>query len=64
MFNLGKLLKQKGIKGKFIADKLNVSPQQLYHHLKKKKDLSLGVAVKVAKILEMSVDELIDKIKD
>ena len=64
MFNLGKLLKQKGIKGKFIADKLNVSPQQLYHHLKEKKDLSLGVVVKVAKILEMSVDELINKIKD
>jgi len=64
MFNLGKLLKQKGIKGKFIADKLNISPQQLYHHLKKKKDLSLSMVVNVAQILGMSVDELIKKIKD
>lgn len=64
MFDLGKLLKRKGIKGKFVADRLGVSPQHLYHHLKKKKDLSLMIAINVAKILEMSLDDLVSKIKD
>lgn len=55
---IDELIKEKGIKHGFIADKLNVSNRTLYKWRKGETMPRLDKAVKLAKILNVEITEL------
>ncbi|WP_035322676.1 helix-turn-helix transcriptional regulator [Peribacillus kribbensis] len=56
--NIGELIDQKGLKKKFVAEVVGVSPQQLSNWLSGRNYPPLDKAYKLAKLLECKVDEL------
>lgn len=61
--NFGKqltaVLAERGITKAHMARKLDISPQ-LFHHITKSKDVKLLTAIRIAKILDMTVYDFLD----
>jgi len=64
MYDIKSFLTEKGYKCNRLAEKVGMTPQQFSHHIKKKKDLSLNLTIKLSKHLELSLEKFINKVKD
>ncbi|MEV2909859.1 helix-turn-helix transcriptional regulator [Paenibacillus larvae] len=64
MDHIRSLRKQKELSGNYIADKMGISPQYYYDIEKGKRNLTYENAAKLADILEVPVNYLLDKASD
>jgi putative transcriptional regulator len=55
---LREIIEQRGIKQKFLADQSGVNEQTLSNCINNRFNLSLENAIKIAKVLNMPVEEL------
>ncbi|PFU40459.1 transcriptional regulator [Bacillus cereus] len=56
--NIGELLKSNGLKGKWIAQQLNISPNQLSNYVTGQSYPPVDKAFELAKIFDCRVDDL------
>jgi DNA-binding XRE family transcriptional regulator len=56
--NLKQILKDKGIKQSWLADKANVDKSTITNILKNRFNTNIEVAIKIAKVLEMRVEDI------
>ncbi|HDR7847487.1 TPA: helix-turn-helix transcriptional regulator [Bacillus toyonensis] len=56
--NIGELLKNSGLKGKWIAQKLNISQNQMSNYVTGKSYPPVDKAFELAKIFDCKVDDL------
>lgn len=61
--NLGRILDIKGIKRKWVAEQLDVSQQTVSGWIKDKNYPPMDKAFKLARILDVKVDDLYEEIK-
>ena len=55
---LPKILESRGIKQNWLSDKSGITPQTLSNCLAEKHNVSLVVALKVAKALELKIEDI------
>jgi DNA-binding XRE family transcriptional regulator len=58
MTPLAKAIKEKGLRKKWVAEKVGIAPGTLSLILSGKSDPTLKVALRLAKVLNMTVEEL------
>ena len=56
--NIKEILESRGIKQKWLAEKSGVNEKTLSNCISERHDISLINAMKIAKVLDMTVDEL------
>lgn len=56
--NLKEIIEKRGLKNKFVADQLNVSPQAFSAWINNRSNPSLETAYKIAKVLNCSVTDI------
>ena len=56
--NLKTIITERGIKQKFLADKANISEQTLSNTINERYDVSLKIALQIARALDSTVDEI------
>ncbi|WP_110928425.1 helix-turn-helix transcriptional regulator [Bacillus massiliglaciei] len=58
---IGNLIKERGLKHKFIADKIGVSTQQISNWINMRNYPTIDKAFKLAQILGVKVDDLYEE---
>lgn len=56
--NLKEILESRGIKQKWLADKADVNERTLSNCINDRHDVSLKIALQIAKVLDMRVDDI------
>ena len=62
--NLKEIIDERGIKQSWLAKKINITPATLGNILHNRYNTSLEVALKIAKILELKVEDIFQYIDE
>lgn len=64
MYHIKPYLKDKGFNLSKLASKMNMSFQKFDHHIRPKEDLSFNFVVNLSEVLDMPLNEFINRVKD